>query len=717
MNDNDIKDAEILSEKVYVEAAHGDRYTFDSLTPHEKQAALQILGELESSKHPKLYKTLWDLDYSYVPVGPEEFMNSEYYVGRITKDIYPQWKKDLVQVLTPENQIFEWICSGGIGTGKTTASQLAQMYKMYYLSCLRRPAEFFGLMETTIMVFMFFSLTMDKAETGVYANFKEMLERSPYFIDKFPTKKSTRRKWGTENGEQARDLQFPKGLRVMRGSKLSHALSLSVFSGILDEVNFRGKKTISEEEDMDSAVQIYEETASRIASRFQSKGITPGILCTVSSKKATTDFIDRHIEKVRSDPEMREHVYVSDYRVWDVKPSYKYSGKRFFIKIGGSSKTSYVISPGTEEDGFYRPLYEMGLKADRRFPDHHLPKNIMSIPEEYMGFFKRDFPRAMQNIAGLSTAPFGLLFDDPRVLVRGFSEDRTSPFGMEVLEIGVRGGQSIKSFFDWQAVTLHDGRNRMPKWYPRATRFAHVDLAKGRRDAVGVTMGCVSNIVWVEVLDVDGNVVRVPRPEIFIDFSIRIRAPQGDEVFFDEIRQFFGWLRDSMNYKLRLISYDQWNSIDSFQLLNKQGFDTRYVSVDRNTRAYMLLKETIVEDRLKCYRYLPLYEELMHLIYDQEHDRVDHPQFTPLGYRGAKDVADSLAGTIWNCTEALVNAKLPETSTTIHRPPSPPAADPGPDGLQHNDRFGYGDALTRRPYDPEITAVLPTNAQKAKIRG
>jgi len=701
-----------LKSKVSTEALYGVRQLYDSLTPHEKELAIKILEDMDRNKNPQLYKTLWELDYVRRPVSAEEFINSEYYLGKICRNIYPPWRRDLAYVLDPKNEIFEWICTGSIGSGKTNSSLIAQMYKLYFLSCIRKPAEFFGLMETTLLVFMFFSLTAEKAEMAVSGTFKTMLEKSPYFIDTFPTRKSSRRmKIAGDKTSSDRELLFPKGIAVITGSRMSHALSFSVFSAVLDEVNFRSKKTITEDQDMDSAVQVYEETASRIQSRFMAKGVIPGILCTVSSKKSTTDFIDRHIEKVRHSP----NVYISDYKIWDVKPDRIYSGKRFFIKLGGSPSTSYVVDSTSDEDAYYRKYYEEGSAVEGKPSDTLLPKSVMSVPVEYYDQFIRDFTKNLQNLAGVATEPFGMLFDNPMILKSSFETGRASPFNTDVLEAGVKGGQKIKDSYNYQAVTVWDGRNRMPKFYPRAIRFAHIDLAKGVRDSVGISVGCISKLVWVEVVDVDGSVVRVPRPEIFVDFVIKIRAPRGDEVYFDEIRNFLGWLRDSLNYKLELISYDQYNSIDSLQLLQKQNFQTRYLSVDRNTRAYMLLKETIVEDRLKCYDYAPVYEELRNLIYDQVKDKVDHPQFTNLGYRGSKDVADALAGMVKNCHDALTDAKLPGTRTQFEKPLAPTSTYPGSTGIQPKDDFAVNRPIIRRPFEPEITQVFPTTPFKAKM--
>jgi hypothetical protein len=647
-------DEVVLVGKVAAEASVGDRRYFDALTSHEQKFILSVMDEYIKTGSSPTHKALWELDYIRIPVSPEEFINSTYYLGKISDKIYPVWKKEIPYVLDPKNQVFEWILTGSIGGGKTTVAQICQIYKLYFLSCLKDPYSFFNLMNTTLIVFMLFSLSLDKADLGVYYNFKAMLDQSPYFIDTFPSRKSPRSR-GRGQGKEEREILFPKGITVLTGSQVQHALSFSVFSAILDEVNFRARKSIIEEEDANSAVSLYEETASRIKSRFM--GFTPGILCTVSSKKATTDFIDRHIEKVKDDP----HVHISDNKIWDVKPDRIYTGHRFFVVIGATSSGSRVIDQTSEDDKHYRKMYDEGTKLAGKPSDSFLPPNVISVPVEYELDFRRDVNKQLQNTAGIATTPYHLLFDDPLSINRGVDKTRLHPFTQDTIEIGVKGNQKIRDYFRVDEVTVHDGMYRQPKYYPRATRFIHVDLAKGRRDSVGIAMSCISKVVNIEILDVDNQIISTPRPEIFVDFMLRIRAPQGDEVFFEEIRQFIVWLKRTCNYKISLISFDGYNSIDSLQLLQKSGFQTRLLSVDRNDKAYMLLKETILENRLRTYYYPPLYEELKNLIHDVQHGRVDHPQFTPSGYLGAKDVSDGLCGSIKNCTDALTDKKLPQT--------------------------------------------------------
>lgn len=656
-----------LTKRIYDEAAHGDRRFFDNLTEHERSMVIPVLQDLPETG--ELVKTLYELDYVRIPVSPTEFITSEYYLGSLAKwnpqtkqrPLFEVWQKELAYVLDPANEIHEWIITGGKGSGKTTAAEVAQMYKLYFLSCLRDPYTFFRLSDVQLIVFMLFSLTQKKAETAIYDSFKRLLDGSPYFVDIYPP----RRKKSKDKRFQQNEVSFPKGILVATGSETQHALSYSIFSGILDEVNFRGRKTMEESEDPNSAIHLYEEVVTRIASRYV--GHTPGILCTVSSKQSTIDFIDRHIENVKSSPKMMAHTWISDYKLWDAKPQEAtFSGKRFFVLVGTSPSSSRIIPLTSDEDKKYRVLYDAGTKANGRPTDEQLPDSIISVPEEFEIFFQRDINGSLRDLAGISTAPMQRLFEDPSVLYRGI-DNRESPFTEETIYLGVLGGKKLSMFFKREQVTSFDGMTRRPIYYPSATRFIHVDLAKGRRDSVGIAMGCVSKVVNIQALDDKQVSTLLPRPEIFIDFVIRIRAPQGDEVFFDEIRQFIIWLRDACNYPIGMVTYDKYNSIDSLQLLQKANIKTDLLSVDRTDGPYLMLKETIVEDRFRCYNYVPSFEELRNLTWDTTRRSVDHPQATGTGYAGSKDVADCLAGVSAHCTQRFADLlnkkKLPGVRT------------------------------------------------------
>lgn len=81
----------------------------------------KILEELEEYGRSDILESLWEYDYETRPVDIDEFLDNEYYLGKIGRDIYPIWRKDLRHVLNPLSPKGEWIIKGSIGcvTGDT----------------------------------------------------------------------------------------------------------------------------------------------------------------------------------------------------------------------------------------------------------------------------------------------------------------------------------------------------------------------------------------------------------------------------------------------------------------------------------------------------------------------------------------------------------------------------------------------------------------------
>ncbi len=98
-------------------------------------------------------------------------------------------------------------------------------------------------------------------------------------------------------------------------------------------------------------------------------------------------------------------------------------------------------------------------------------------------------------------------------------------------------------------------------------------------------------------------------------------------------------------FNIAQVSYDGFQSVDSRQILQRQGFRTKLVSVDRDLAAYETLKELINTGRLRMPDYEPLKRELRSLEIIRGR-KVDHPP------RGSKDVADSVAGAVSEAVRA-----------------------------------------------------------------
>jgi hypothetical protein len=163
--------------------------------------------------------------------------------------------------------------------------------------------------------------------------------------------------------------------------------------------------------------------------------------------------------------------------------------------------------------------------------------------------------------------------------------------------------------------------------------FVHVDLAL-RRDACGIALGH-----WDRT---SGCVVA--------DWVLRLQAADfGGEIDFETVRTILlGLKRDG--FRLKLVTFDGWQSADSIQLLNKAGIRTELLSVDRGLVPYDTLLELINTGHCLLPDFEFLVEELcgLELIRGV---KVDHPP------RGSKDCSDALCGMVYNCYSQQRNSE------------------------------------------------------------
>ena len=164
---------------------------------------------------------------------------------------------------------------------------------------------------------------------------------------------------------------------------------------------------------------------------------------------------------------------------------------------------------------------------------------------------------------------------------------------------------------------------------------------------------------------------RPDEPEVWADLVVRLTAPhlppasaegQGDplatrdsrlatsEIDFARVRELIVDLR-RRGFHLAQVSFDGWQSVDSRQILRRQGFRTALVSVDRDLGPYETLKELVNTSRLHLPPYEPLLRELTRLELVAGR-KVDHPR------GGSKDAADALAAATSEALKAYGGGRI-----------------------------------------------------------
>lgn len=619
-----------LFDSIAEEVLHGDRDLFDSLTPHERDTVLEWLSDalVDGVAENALHDLLWEIDFKHKPVGIETFLTDNHYFGKSCSELHEKWMRDLCTVFAVNSPIQEWIATGSIGTGKTTTACAGLGYKTYYLSCLKDPAKYYGLLPESEMYIGIYSITKRQVHDAGYAKLKTWIDSSMYFREQFMRDQSLKTR-----------LVWPQSkLSIVTGSTEIHALGTDLFSFMMDEANFMRAK---EEEGGDGqmtgqAYDIYNTTSSRLASRFVRPGGTlPGITILLSSRNAESDFLEERIKKVRDLPT----TYISDYALWETKPKSDYATiwdrepprgtpPKFRVFVGDRKARSRILTPEEEPREGSRVVW---------------------IPGEVRAKFEEDIDQALRDIAGIATFNLSPLVSDRESIFDAVRTNLSHPFKEEVITLGTEEDNFLEDSFKVQQVCRVEDSRWVPRLNAGCPRFIHGDLALSN-DAIGLAMCHMSGFKRVEKSYPDGTRANIENPFILFDFMLRIVAPPGQQMDLSKVRGFIIYLRKFFN--IEQVTFDQFQSADMLQILHKQGMIATKLSVDTSELPYLALRNAHFERRIAMYNYEPYIEEVLDLQRDLKKRKIDHPQKDRRGGKGRKDVADAACGAAWMCMQS-----------------------------------------------------------------
>lgn len=564
----------------------------------------------------KLEKSAWGSVYAHRPVSVEQFVEDEFYIGQWYKqNLYEKWKEEIVHVIN--NDVIEWVLSGAIGIGKTSAAMLATMYKLYLVTCMRDPCAFYG---CTSIVFGLFSVSLTLAQDVEAEMLITRLKESEYFRQVVGVSEDNLGGQKT----RAKILKFPNNIKFAFGSQASHALGQDVYSAIVDEIAF--SKSVGAKQ----VRNLYNGVKTRLESRFMTgTGRVPGILAVASSANVEGDFLDEHLQNSK----VKDKVHISSFALYQMK---SFPGARFRVLIGTKFYASRILDSVEKlPSGEYRvrPL-------DGRIPDE---ARVEEVPVAWYERFVEDIERSIRDICGISLFSASPFFAEQERIRVAFSDERPHPFtideptlSLDDEEFSLESIFSRDEYFDEVDTFRHTYR---PKVNPGAPRFLHIDLSK-TQDCVGLACCHLYGFREVERPDLEGKPQKSSMPVVYVDFLLRVHPPVGSEIDFSKLTSFVFYLKD-IGMPVGSVTFDQFQSTYHQQLFRKAGVESKEISMDRTPVAYQTLKAGILAECLKGYPYKPIIEELGGLQVTHTASgriKVDH---TPTG---SKDVADALAG-------------------------------------------------------------------------
>ena len=506
--------------------------------------------------------------------------------------LYPKVLDCLVEMNNGNYQ--EAVLTGAIGTGKSTLALYTTAYQLYLLASYSNPHGEFGLDPSSEILFIFQSINASLAQAVEYQRFKTMILKSRFFRESF-----------CFDTKILSELRFPNRIIVKPLSGLeTGAIGQNVIGGIMDEMNFMAiveqSKNSMDSTVYDQANALYDSIAMRRKSRFMQQGVVPGMLCLVSSKRYPGQFTDRKEAEAYEEVKRtgKTSIYIYDKREWDVKPIERFSGNWFNIFIGDEARRPRILE-------------DVEIVSDQDRP------MVMAIPLEYRQNFEADIMKALRDVAGVST-----LAHHP------FIQERDSVAACQRKDHIIFG----KEMVDFKDHKLLVYANQFKD--PHFPRFVHCDLAI-TGDSAGLAIGCVTHFVPAK----GGGWM----PHIWIDGLLEIKPPKGGEILLYKVREVITVL-NTLGLNIKWVTFDQFQSTDSMQLLRQSGFAVGLQSMDVTTYPYDFTKNALYDRRISMPTHKKVALELVSLEKDVKKNKIDHPP------RGSKDVSDALAGVVYGLT-------------------------------------------------------------------
>ena len=568
---------------------------YESLTDEEKKIVSLIVEDALMRGYSPAIEYGSSVSYRVRPVSIETFLSDEFYLGSMSKTLFPKWKEEIINI--DKGSYEEVILGGSIGSGKSSAGVIILARLIYEISCLNDPQLSYGIAQYDKIMFPIVSITEAVAAES-HGKLKSIIENSEYFQKHFKPEIT-----------DAHGMLFPNNIIVPPPmSNAQQTIGLNAFGGLIDESNFF-KSVDTGAKKIDYMEQVYKSIKDRMQSRFMRNGRLPGKLIMISSKGNVDSFTERRIRSSIGDPT----VYVSENAAYDIQPNERFSGKRFKVAVGNETQVSRILGENESD------------------PEGLL---VIEVPEEYRKSFENDLEKAIRDISGVATVSITPFITRRSKIHEAIDPTRVHPFSEYIWK------QDGPAKFIWDKIAIQNKEGSWsPKLNPSAPRHVHLDLSK-TGDRTAITVAHIAGYKEVIRLGAEPEMA----PIFAVDFVLAIQAPTNGEIVYSEVRKLIYDL-SAHGFFIKKVSADSYQSAPILQTLQQQGYTTEVISVDR-VGPYDVLKQALYDDRVSYYRYQLLLDELSKLEKNWKTGKVDHPD------NFSKDAADSLCGAIFTLSQS-----------------------------------------------------------------
>ena len=340
-------------------------------------------------------------------------------------------------------------------------------------------------------------------------------------------------------------------------------------------------------------------------------GENQSISILVSSTTFDSSFTNQRLRETEGDP----HTYVVNARSWDVKPQ-NYSKERFYVFTGSGELDPMILETIAEINsildsfGLNRLDLDLSIKDAIEYLPSEIKNKIVDVPIDFYKDFKQNLLQSIQDIAGMTISGQGKLFNNKEVFKKAIYEPEEPAFLKDTFTISTKLETRPQDFIN-------------PRWKPEKPeklRFMHLDQGISS-DHYGLSSCFIDHI--------DINEDETVSIHVKFDFILNIVPPRPPaKVDISKVRSLIPWLSQNKGINWGMITYDQFQSQESMQELDKAGFPVSYQSVDKTDEAYLLLVDYLYDERVK----LPYNEEfefdLFNLVHFRERRKVDHTCLT-----------------------------------------------------------------------------------------
>jgi len=567
---------------------------------------------------------LYAMDYKERPVDIIEFLCSDEYLGKSTEQgrkVFPVWKESLEDMFS-NTEKYEVALTGAIGTGKSNTALLGIAFCLQKILKLKDMRSFFGKMSAGGFAVSFFSLTKTLASTTGFSKLQDMLQASPWFM-----------KQGIVRGTANPVLHLPHiNWTLMspyaRGFGVTGA---DIIAGLLDEVN----DPMENPKQRERVIRTYQATLRRFETRFAKRKNVLTKMFIVASAEDESSFLESYLKDRKNSTTLS----VYSIPLWKADPTRVYCGKNFTIALGDKFKASRILE--TKEEIEHARL---------------VGSDLLEVPIEHKEVISLDIVGGLRDICGISVfgkrssklipAPkFYKQCEMPQNILNSITGDELdvrSPFKVDELEIGLEDDISLFSLLNLKMLRDID-----------IPRFIHLDAGKSH-DRMGIAMCHIAGYKVMQQENEINEIEEVHAPVVLVDFMIRIKAKDGDEIPVILPRKFIYELMNA-GVNIAKVTADSYLSDELRQVCVKLGLaddpKSLLLSVDRFDTQYLNLKTMMIEQRIFYYYYKPFQVEVLDLEHDKLKRKVDHPSKNSEGAEGTKDISDAVAGCTFKAIE------------------------------------------------------------------